>query len=156
MSNLLTYKSYSGSVEVSMEDDCLFGHILFINDIISFEGNNPSELKKDFERAVDHYIHFCAKTGKEPNKPFSGVFNVRTTPELHKSLALKARELGLNQNQAVNAAFEKWVCPDVIQHEHTHNHQYLMVDKSFSPLPVASSNSPTFVTVTEFQNVRVS
>ena len=46
----LKYKGYSGSVEYSEEDSCLFGKVLGLKkDCITYEGETISELKSDFE-----------------------------------------------------------------------------------------------------------
>ena len=83
----LAYKGYIGSVDVSLEDDCLHGRVQFIDDIISYEGATPVELKRAFEDAVDRYLAYCEKTGKSANKSFSGSFNVRVGADRHRALA---------------------------------------------------------------------
>lgn len=53
----LKYKGYTGSVEYSEEDDCLYGKVQGMsNDAITYEGKDVNELKKDFEGAIDDYI----------------------------------------------------------------------------------------------------
>lgn len=141
-------------MEFSPEDKCLVGEVLCISGKIIYEGNTYPELEVAFQDAIDSYLEFCANQGIEPQKSYKGVFNIRTTPELHKALFLKAYKLGMNLNQGANAAFESWVNPEVVQHEHTHNHHYLMLDKSFSPLSGVASNRPGFTKVEEFRNVR--
>jgi hypothetical protein len=41
-----SYKGFCGSKEISLEDDCLFGKILFVNDLVTYEAESPSALKK--------------------------------------------------------------------------------------------------------------
>ena len=54
--SLLNYKGYTGSVEFSQEDNCLYGKVLGMKkDCISYEGETVSELVSDFEGAVDEY-----------------------------------------------------------------------------------------------------
>ena len=76
MSNL-TYKGYTGTIEASIEDNCLHGQILLIDDIITYEGTTVENNKAAFEEAVNRYLAYCEKTGKPANKPYSGTFNVR-------------------------------------------------------------------------------
>ena len=64
MKNAMTYKGYVGTVEYSEEDNCLFGRIAGIRDIISYEGESVKELRAAFEEAVDDYLGYCAATGK--------------------------------------------------------------------------------------------
>ena len=52
----LKYKGYAGSVEYNEEDNCLFGKVLGLKkDCITYEGETISELKSDFEGAIDDY-----------------------------------------------------------------------------------------------------
>ena len=98
---ILSYKSYSGSIEVSIEDGCLHGEILFINDLVSYEAENVRELQTAFAEAVDFYLDKCRRDGLEPDKPCSGTFNVRLTPELHRNASLAAARKGQSLNDFV-------------------------------------------------------
>jgi predicted HicB family RNase H-like nuclease len=62
MADELTYKWYKGSIESSEIDNCYFGKILHIPDLISYEGRSIEELMKTFQVAVDDYI----KTNERP------------------------------------------------------------------------------------------
>lgn len=64
----LEYKGYLGTVEFSAEDNCLFGKIIGINDLISYEAQEVSELKEAFEEAVNDYLDICKELGKETIK----------------------------------------------------------------------------------------
>ncbi len=99
MKNLMRYKGYTGTVEYSEEDGCLFGRLAGIDDIISYEGESVSEMRRAFQNAVDDYLSDCAATGKQPDKPYSGKFVLRLDPELHARLAMRAREAGKSLNQ---------------------------------------------------------
>ncbi|MDR0835883.1 MAG: type II toxin-antitoxin system HicB family antitoxin [Tannerella sp.] len=99
MKNAMTYKGYVGTVEYSGDDDCLFGRIAGIKDIISYEGESVTKIRGAFEEAVDDYLEHCASTGKEPNKPYSGKFILRLDPEIHARLAIKAQAHGKSLNQ---------------------------------------------------------
>lgn len=106
MSNILQYKGFFGSVEISIEDDVLYGKLLYVNDLVTYEANTTSELKQAFEESVDDYLDFCAAHNKEPEKPFKGSFNVRISPELHKAAAIEAEKKGITLNQFVQQSIE--------------------------------------------------
>jgi predicted HicB family RNase H-like nuclease len=96
---VLEYKGYNGSIEVSIEDNCLYGKLIGLqNGSISYEGKTIEELTTDFHFAVDDYLEHCAAKQIKPEKPFSGSFNVRVSPEIHKCAVLKAKELGTTLN----------------------------------------------------------
>ena len=99
MNELLKYKGYQGSTEYSLEDDCLFGRLLGINDIITYEGNSVKEIKVAFVESVDDYIETCKKIGKPAQKPYSGKVMFRIDPQVHAKAALAAQLKGISLNQ---------------------------------------------------------
>ena len=104
----LKYKGYSGSVEYSEEDNCLYGKVLGMSkDAITYEGAALTELKQDFEGAIDDYLSLCASRGVEPSKPYSGTFNVRVSPEIHSAIAAMAQKAGITINAFVRQVLAK-------------------------------------------------
>ena len=62
---MLKYKGYTGSVEYSDEDKCLFGKVQGLHGtLISYEGTTIEEITKDFECAVDDYLESCKERGQ--------------------------------------------------------------------------------------------
>ena len=59
----MNYKSYTGSIETSVEDGVLHGSVLDIKDVITFEGTTIEELKQAFQDSVDDYLEFCQEMG---------------------------------------------------------------------------------------------
>lgn len=109
MCNTLKYRGYVGSVEISVEDDVIFGKVLGIGDLISYEGRTCDELLADFHDAVDSYLALCEERGDEPEVPYKGSFNVRVTPSLHERLARYAIGTGRSLNSCVQEALERYV-----------------------------------------------
>ena len=88
MSRLLSYKNYNGTVEFSSDDNCLFGKVVGIKSLLSYEGQSIKELKEDFERTVDEY---------------------RISPDLHRNIAVYAIEHGKTLNAAVEEAIRNMI-----------------------------------------------
>jgi predicted HicB family RNase H-like nuclease len=109
MKNMMEYKGYYARIEYSDEDECFFGTIAGIADVISFEGNSPVELKAAFADAVEDYLDTCKRYGKEPQKAYKGSFNVRINPELHKRAVLSAMSDHISLNQLVERAVADYV-----------------------------------------------
>jgi predicted HicB family RNase H-like nuclease len=134
--NKLTHKGFTGSFEVSLEDGCLIGRIQFIDDIITYEGETVAELTANFNAAVDRYLAHCKQTGKPANKPYSGTFNVRVGPELHREAAAAANEASVNLNEfvagAIKAAVNKDSTPAVV---HNHNHVITIKQETVQQAP---------------------
>lgn len=125
MKDTLKYKGFLGSVEISFDDECLHGKILFIDDLVTYEANTPTELREAFTNSVDDYLDTCRELGREPNKPFRGTFNVRVGPELHQKLARYATQNKSSINDVIKKAVEEYIekpkeNESVHQHFHTH------------------------------------
>lgn len=109
MSNLLSYKNYNGTVEYSKEDKCLFGKVVGLKSLLSYEGNSVQELEEDFQNVIDEYLNDCDERNVEPEQPYKGSFNVRINPELHRVVAIYAMEHGKSLNAAVEEALKQYV-----------------------------------------------
>jgi len=105
----LSYKGYSGSIEFSHDDNLLFGKVLGVPGLISYEGVTGSELEADFRVAIDDYLNDCKESGVVPLKPFKGSFNVRISAELHQKAALIAMETKKSLNSFVAEAIRERV-----------------------------------------------
>ena len=98
MSNTIEYNGYIGSIEYSSDDKCFFGKLEMINDLVTFEANSADELETNFENAVNEYLLTCKEVGREPQKTFKGVFNVRMDSELHQKIYKEALKAGMSLN----------------------------------------------------------
>ncbi|KTG23642.1 hypothetical protein AUR68_06315 [Idiomarina sp. H105] len=122
--SLLEYRGYHGTAEASLEDDCMAGTVLHVQDKIVYFGDTVAELRASFEKAVDDYLEFCEEVGKKPEKPFSGTLNVRLGKELHRNVAIKARAKGVSINEYVVRACSDYVKHDGVHKSHVFNHIY--------------------------------
>ena len=84
---MLRYKGYTADIQYDPEDKILFGTVLDTNDEILFDAKDTEEIEKEFHLAIDDYLEMCEEIGKEPDKPFSGKFNLRLPPDLHKQVS---------------------------------------------------------------------
>ena len=107
----LHYNGYIGSIEISDEDNCLYGKVLNLpNDTeITYEGETVAELKEDFIGAVDDYLATCEANGIVPRKSYTGTLNVRISPETHSRIAAMAQDAGITINAFIRRALDKSV-----------------------------------------------
>lgn len=117
---LKKYRGYEGSIEADFDNDILCGKILFISDFVGYEGESLSELKQEFEAAVDAYIEVCEAAQEKPNLPFSGTFNVRVGPEIHEQLVRRAYQLDVKMNRIVKEAIVSHLSKENVTNVH-HN-----------------------------------
>ena len=103
----LEYKDYTGSIEYSKEDDLLYGKVLGVRGLISYEGETGQELESDFREAIDTYLINCKQEGVAPEKPFKGSFNVRISADLHQKAVLLAMEDKMSLNSFVTESIRE-------------------------------------------------
>ncbi|MGL6339320.1 MAG: type II toxin-antitoxin system HicB family antitoxin [Waterburya sp.] len=97
----MKYKGYKAVIEYDEVDQLFFGRVINTRDVISFDGKTVDELKESFEAVIEEYLEDCKQEGKEPDKAFSGQFNLRISPELHWKISLKAKKLNVNLNALI-------------------------------------------------------
>jgi predicted HicB family RNase H-like nuclease len=88
---MMEYKGYIGKVELDEEAGILYGEVINVRDVITFEGTTVEEIQQAFRDSVDDYLDFCAQRGESPEKPFSGKFVVRLPAELHRKAYIQAK-----------------------------------------------------------------
>jgi non-homologous end joining protein Ku/predicted HicB family RNase H-like nuclease len=98
------YRDYQGEVEY--DHGKLVLRILHINDLITTEVDDATKVEAAFAELVDDYLASCVELGKEPDRPFKGLFNVRVPPDLHKKAAFAAASEAVTLNAYVTEALE--------------------------------------------------
>ena len=107
--NTMSYKGYVGSIEISEEDNCLYGKVLDLpsGTVISYEGVTVAELRADFEGAVDDYLAYCKENGIQPKRSYTGTLSIRISPETHSRIAILANKAGISINSFIKQALDK-------------------------------------------------
>jgi predicted HicB family RNase H-like nuclease len=103
---MFNYKGYLGHVKFDEEAEIFHGEVINTRDVITFQGESVKELKKAFKDSVDDYLAFCAERGEEPDRPFSGKFNLRLAPEVHRMAYVAAKESRMSLNSWVENAIK--------------------------------------------------
>ena len=104
--NTIQYKGYVGKFAYEQDDDIFHGRVINIQDMVTFAGKSIEELKSALKGSVDEYLAFCVEKGRAPEKPFSGKFNVRVEPDLHRAIATAAITTGKSMNKWIVDALE--------------------------------------------------
>jgi len=95
---MMEYKGYVGVVEYDDEAEILHGEVINIKDVITFQAHSVVDLRVAFQESIDDYLEFCAERGEAPDKPFSGKFMLRITPEQHRLISIAAKKSGKSLN----------------------------------------------------------
>ena len=101
---MMEYKGYFGTVEYDTKAKIFHGDIINTRDVITFQGTTVEEIEQAFKDSIDDYIAWCKEDGVEPEKPYSGKFNVRLSPELHRQAAIMAKKKNISLNSFVEKA----------------------------------------------------
>lgn len=104
---MMQYHGYLARVEYDDESKIFHGEVINTRDVITFQGKSVEELRKSFEDSVKDYLAFCRERGEEPDKPFSGHFTVRLSPDQHKKVIMAAEKAGKN--------LDSWIAEKLLQ-----------------------------------------
>ena len=104
---MMTYKGYGAKVEFDDDAMIFHGEVIGIRDVVTFQGKTVNELKKAFHDSVDDYLDMCQSRGEEPEKPFSGKFVVRVSPDVHRKMYMAAKKAGQSINAWLNMTLQK-------------------------------------------------
>jgi len=108
---MMEYKGYIGVVNFAADAKIFHGDVINTRDVITFQGTSVKEIEKAFKDSVNDYIEFCKADGVEPEKPYSGKFNLRIAPELHRQAAVASVRQGISLNKFV----EKAITDELVQ-----------------------------------------
>ena len=100
---MIDYKGYTGVFELDPSIDAFHGRIVGLRDVVTFEGRSLDELRRAMAESVEDYLELCAEAGKDPERSYRGEFLVRTSPELHRAVAVEAESAGMSLNAWVEA-----------------------------------------------------
>ncbi|HEV3260077.1 MAG TPA: type II toxin-antitoxin system HicB family antitoxin [Gemmataceae bacterium] len=106
---MMEYKGYVGQVEYDDEAGVFHGEVINTRDVITFQGATVEKLRKAFRASVEDYLAFCKERDEEPEKPFSGQFVTRVSPDLHRRINLAAALSGKSLNAWVTEQLERGV-----------------------------------------------
>jgi predicted HicB family RNase H-like nuclease len=98
---MMEYKGYIGKVEFDDEAEIFHGEVVNTRDVITFQGQSVAEITRSFRDSIDDYLAFCKQRGEAPDKPFSGQFVTRISPDLHRQVNLAAVLAGKSLNAFV-------------------------------------------------------
>jgi len=104
---MLNYKGYTGNVVFDSEAGIFHGEVIGTRDVITFQGTSVDEIKEEFKESIEDYIDFCKSRGEEPEKPYSGKFVLRLSPEEHRIIATAASLAGKSIN--------KWITSNILK-----------------------------------------
>jgi len=95
------YKGYTAVLKLDEEQGILFGRVIGLRDVITFQAETVPQAIEEFRASVDSYLELCRSRQESPEKPYSGNFMVRVDPELHRQIATWAQVKSVSINSLV-------------------------------------------------------
>ena len=112
---MMSYGGYHAAVEFDEDAGLFHGEVIGLRDVITFQGRSVDELRTALKDSIEDYLAFCRSRGEEPERPFSGQFVVRISPDTHRSAAIAARRAGLSLNGWVKSLSKAQRCKGPMQ-----------------------------------------
>lgn len=103
----MKHGNYIAKITYDPDEDSFYGYVVNIPSHIDFYGRTPDQLREEFANSVKVYNDACEEQGVEPDKGYSGKFNLRLDPALHASAATNAAVEGLSLNSWVIEAIKE-------------------------------------------------
>lgn len=104
VTHTLAYQGYLAEVTIDDESGLLFAETIGMRDGVTAQAETYTALKREFATSIEDYLSWCAELGEEPEKPYSGKFQLRTDPQIHRDAVLAAKKEGKSLNAFVNEA----------------------------------------------------
>lgn len=102
----MTNDGYVARVELDEEVGLFHGEVINTRDVLTFQGRTLDELRVAFADTIADYVEWCRERGKQPERPYSGNFTVRVSPELHRRIAAAAAREGKSVNAFISSVLE--------------------------------------------------
>ena len=102
MKNMMVIDGYQAIIEYDRATNKLHGRFVGLNGSPEFYSRDVEHLRAEGAVALRVFFDRCEELGIEPEKQYSGKFNVRISPDLHARVAATAAASGKSLNQWVS------------------------------------------------------
>ena len=107
MTGTMHYDGYVATHEWDNDHRLFHGIVINTRAVLAFQGQTLDELRTAFADTIADYVEWCRERGKEPERPYSGNFMLRVSPELHRRIATAAARSGKSINGYVAETLER-------------------------------------------------
>lgn len=105
------HSGYVATIELDEDAGIFHGEVINTRDVLTFQGRTLDQLKKAFADTIEDYVAWCCQRGKEPERPYSGNFTLRVSPDLHRRVAVAAARAGKSLNGFVAETLDEVAQP---------------------------------------------
>ena len=105
--NMMEIDGYKAKIEYDPDLDQFRGEILGLNGSADFYGKSPASLRKEFKNSLKIFLEVCEEEGINPEKEYSGKFNLRIPSKLHREIAARATATDKSINQWISEILKR-------------------------------------------------
>lgn len=102
LSNVISHRGYHAEIRYDPSADAFDGRVLGLQDVISFYGRTPEELRREMEAAIEDYLDWCAADGVKPERSWSGKLTLRSDDEFRRRVLIAAAARGQSVRAWIN------------------------------------------------------
>lgn len=106
MMNLMEIDGVKAVILYDPEIEMFRGEFIGLNGSADFYARDIEGLKREGAVSLKVFLEMCEEDGVEPQKQYSGRFNVRIPPDLHERATAAAAAAGVSLNAFVEEALK--------------------------------------------------
>jgi predicted HicB family RNase H-like nuclease len=107
LSNVISYRGYHAQITYDPSADAFHGRVLGMQDVISFYGRTPDELREEMKAAVEDYVAWCEQEGDKPEKSWAGKLTLRPDEDVRRRVLIAAAAQGQSVNAWINQLIDR-------------------------------------------------
>jgi predicted HicB family RNase H-like nuclease len=107
MNNVIEIAGERAVVTFDPEIQMLRGEFVGLNGGADFYAESVHELVEEGRKSLSVFLEMCKEKGIEPNRKFSGRFNVRLDPHDHAAAVIAAAAAGKSLNEWIAGAIKE-------------------------------------------------
>lgn len=102
--NVLMIDGYNAVIAFDPEIEMFRGEFVGLNGSADFYAASVHDLKSEGLQSLRTFLEVCSERGLDPERKFSGKFNVRIDKKVHQRAAIAAAARGVSLNTLVQEA----------------------------------------------------
>ena len=104
--NVIRYRGYHARITFDPSADAFHGRVLGMQDVISFYGRTPDELREEMKSAVEDYIASC-KEERQAGKELGRQADPAPDEDVRRRVLIAAAAKGQSVNAWINQVIDR-------------------------------------------------